>query len=198
MEQDKKEMYLNIISGKNANAKVLKCDIADAIETLEGSELAELPSQNGKILEVLKKFSSVVKDKIILAQYKISNNSTILYWCPCNIEDILAISGIDRWSDEKQRYYITRIERENQISFLGKDIKRSVANVENANKVLSDFIASFVNTDKPLGDLNYYVIYSKNDRENNIQSLKCARNIDLSPRKAPANNVQKDEAAVVQ
>lgn len=182
MEQATKELYLNILKNKT-----LKCDIGDAIETLEGSDFANLPSQNGNILEVLKKFSSVVKDKIILSQYKVNGN-VIMYWCCCNIDDILAVSGISKYSEDKQRYYINRIEREDQISFLGKDIKRAVSNLESTNKIIEDFIERFIKIEKPLGDLNYYTIFARTDKETNIQTLNCSRNLTLSPRKAPSAN----------
>lgn len=179
MENQVKEKFTKIL----LDGKTLKCDIADALEVISGNEkLAAFDSQNGNIANSLTAASKISNGKVVVKHFFINDRTKeILYWCFCNINDILSVSGIANF--DGNRYKINRINREDQISFLGKDIKAAIDHCNNKNKYIAAMNDNYVNIDHPIADNVFYNIRF-NAKEDKIN---CMRNTDLSPR--PVKNI---------
>lgn len=184
MEAKTLTMYTKILKDR----KTLKADVEDVIEVVKSSaDLAGYNSQHGdNIVEALEKAAKVVKGKIIIKKYSIKNRTTdILYWSCCDMDDFVAMSGYTNYSNGSYNT-VNRVEREDKVSFLGKDIITSLKAVpdDTDNKFIKGMKENYLNTEHPLSDRIFYSIsFSyKNQR------LTCYRDLDLSPRPSQTEN----------
>lgn len=170
--------YLGIIKRN----QTLKADAQDALEVITGDpELSVKIDQTKAIYEQTKRLS-VVKGKIIVkrAYYGGKNNpnaTDILYWAPCNLDDIFRVAGL-----RDTKTYYDRIEREDQVSFFGKDIKKAVMNATELDEIGEEFKKNYIDTDHAIADNIFYTIFFRKNRETGKIEAKCSRNTELSPR----------------
>jgi hypothetical protein len=169
--------------------KTLKCPVQDFFDLIDyDKDLSAMNSQAKrnikKDIELVKKLvdDHVGDDIRIISKYIGKDKDKILYWCMCDFKHIFYLCGMTRWIPEKSKYWIERIEKDEQKTFLGKDIKKAFNSVTDedleGNKFLKQFMERFIDTDKPIGDGIYYsIFFSKKDNE-----IKCVRNVELSPR----------------
>lgn len=177
--QDK---YLKILRKGNT----LKVDPSDAIEMVEKFEDLEKVDQIGRSTRCVAFKDSLTscKEKIIMKFFVLWNNNEkqILYWCPCSMEDIVTLAGATNYDQETNTYKdLSWVQRSQQLSFLGKDIKKACAGIA-GNKLIDEFMEKYVNTDHPIADNIFYTIYIKTSDNREEQSINCARNTELSPR----------------
>ena len=177
--QDK---YLKILRKGNT----LKVDPSDAIELVEKFEDLEKVDQIGRSsrCETFKANLTSCKEKIIMKFFVLWNNNEkqILYWCPCSMEDIVTLAGATNYDPDSNTYKdLAWVQRNQQLSFLGKDIKKACAGIT-GNKLIDQFMEKYVNTDHPIADNIFYTIYIKTSGDREEQSINCARNVELSPR----------------
>lgn len=177
--QDK---YLKILKKGNT----LKLDPSDAIEMVEKFEDLEKIDQIGRSSRCVafKDNLTSCKDKIIMKFFMLWNNNEkqILYWCPCSMTDIMTLAGATTYDQETNTYKeLSWVPRNNQLSFLGKDIKKACAEIT-SNKLIKEFVEKYVNTAHPIADNIFYTIYIKTSDNREEQTINCARNIELSPR----------------
>jgi hypothetical protein len=181
MDNETRNKYVAILK----KGHTLKADKADMIEVVSSDEeLSAYKDQVSKSLKDNKSFQ-LPENKVIT---KIANvgDTKILYWCPCEFSDILAIVGATGFDGSK---YTTKfVQKEDQISIFGKDIKKSISNIQdNLNPIEEKFYNTYINTEHPIADNVFYTLYVKEiDGE---QIIKCSRNTTLSPRP-----VKKDES----
>lgn len=168
--------YLKILTKGNT----LKVSPLDAIDLVEKFDELVWEDQFGISTrsEVFKENLKKCKGKIVmkfLLLYKVDNKK-ILYWCPCDINDIALLAGASDYNEETGIYdHTTWIKKEDQLSFLGGDIKKACASAR--NKILTDFTDRYVNAEHPIANNIFYTVYLKN-----ADTVNCARNIKLSPR----------------
>ena len=181
MDNETREKYIAILR----KGHTLKADKADMVAVVSGDEeLNSLVDQTGKPL-CGNLFFLIPKDKVIA---KVANvgDSKILYWCPCEFVDILAIIGATDFDGNK--YTTKYIQKEDQVSIFGKDIKKSIENIkDNLNPIEALFYDTYINTEHPIADNVFYTLYAK--EQDGQQVIKCSRNTALSPRP-----VRKDES----
>lgn len=176
------EKYLKILRKGNT----LKIEPSDAIEMAGKFEDLEKVDQIGRSTRcvIFKENLTSCKEKIIMKFFVLwaNNEKQILYWCPCSIQDIVTLAGATEYDPETNTYKkLNWVPRHQQLSFLGKDIKKACAGVS-GNKLIDQFVEKYVNTDHPIADNIFYTIYIKTSDDRNEQSINCARNVDLSPR----------------
>ena len=188
-----REKYFRILNKGNT----LKLSALDAIDMVENYDELKKVDQIGTELhsDVFKKQMEGCQDKIIMKLFTLygkEDNKSILYWCPCSLHDIIGLAGASNYDEEKGIYQdSTWVFRKEQLSFLGKDIKKSCANV-GTNKLIDEFVSKYINTDHPIADNIFYTIYLKTTKtpDGDEQTICCARNIMLSPR--PDKNKKKE------
>ena len=176
LDAETQAKYLKILT----RGKTLKLEASDAIELVEKFDDLVWEDQLGNSTrsEIFKKKLSTIKGKIVmkfLTLFKLDNKK-ILYWCPCDINDIVLLAGASEYDINTDRYLKTDWKkREEQISFLGEDIKKSCGSAK--NKVLEEFYNKYVSAEHPIANNIFYTVYLKN-----ADVVNCARNIILSPR----------------
>jgi len=163
----------------------LKLDASDAIELVEKYDDLVWEDQLGNSTrsDNFKAMLSKISGKIIMHFFTLYHNGEkkIMYWCPCSIDDIVTLAGGTNFNEESGVYdSIEWISREDQISFLGKDIKKSCLEDKASNSQTKYFFEKYANSDHPIADNIFYTIYIKKFKEE--QSINCARNTTLSPR----------------
>jgi hypothetical protein len=172
--------YLRILSKGN----ILKLDASDAIGLVEKFDDLVWEDQLGNSTrsEKFKECMGKIKGKVVLYFFTLysKNETKILYWSPCSIEDIISIAGGSDYKKEDNIYESLKwISREEQLSFLGKDIKKACRG-DIDNNLIKVFYDKYINTNHPIADNIFYTVYIKKD--NGEQSINCARNTTLSPR----------------
>lgn len=175
MEIETRDKYIAILK----KGHTLKADKEDMLEVVAGDEeLSSYKDQSGKFLKDNQLFLQV-KGKVIA---KIANigEDKVLYWCPCEFSDIMIIIGASEFNGSK--YNTKFIQKEDQLSLYGKDVKKSINNIEpnNLNPVEANFYYTYIETEHPLADNVFYTLYVK--EINGDQIIKCSRNTALSPR----------------
>lgn len=172
-------MYTKILNDK----RTLKCDIKDAIEVINNSDtLSKLDSQSSEnILDSLNEVKNYITDKIIAKQYTINNRTkNIIYWSCCNINDFLSVNGYRDFADGKYNT-ILKITNADRVSFLGKDIIKSLSDINEDdcdNQYILDLKKNYIESEHHIGDKVFYIIrYDKKHHK-----IACVRNLDLSPR----------------
>ena len=168
-----------------AIAKATSKEILDAIKS--DSELSEMNTHLGVALKDAESISNYdgldPEDQIIAQKFNLYGENgelkeNVIVWAPCSVENFLKLSGVAK--DEKGNYSNT-VERDHRPSFLGKNIKKAFANIEDPDIVLQSFISSFIEGDYQLGNNVFYQIYVSNG--NGLSILKVARDFKLSPKK---------------
>ena len=187
LEKETKTKYISLLK----RGYTLKSTREDILEVLESnSELSVIASQNNKLpKDDVLFFIPTGKMICKVLEY---NNKKYLYWCPCEFKDILSCMGVMDVSidvDNNAIYTFVNRPKEDQVSFLGKDIKKAVRDLENYNNIEKKFFDTYVNTDHALGENIYYSIIIK--EVNGVQEIKCFRNLNLSPRN---NNAEYKES----
>lgn len=172
--------YLKILRKGNT----LKVDPSDAIEMVEKFEELEKVDQLGRSTRCIGFTDSLrtCKEKIIMISFTLwSTGKQILYWSPCSMEDIVALAGATNYDPETNTYKdLVWKRRDEQLSFLGKDIKKACANIGN-NDLIKQFVDKYVSIDHPIADNIFYTVYVRVS-DDGEQSINCARNTNLSPR----------------
>ena len=180
MENETREKYISILK----KGHTLKADKADMIEVVSNDEeLSSYVDQTSKHIQENEQF--FVPENKVIAKVANIGDRYILYWCPCEFSDILAVAGATKFNGTK---YETRfIQKGNQVSIFGKDIKKSINNIkDNLNPVEKTFYETYIETEHPIADNVFYTMYVK--EIDGKQVIKCSRNTTLSPRP-----VKKDE-----
>lgn len=174
LDNETQKKYLRILQ----SGHTLKIDAKDAIELISGSEdLKDIEDQSSNKINTESAINNCT-GKIIMKQFTIwhMDNKKILYWCPCSIGDIINLLEVKAYDEKTNKYTeVKRIPKEKQISFLGKDIKKS-GSENGCNKLIKDFINRYIETDHPIADHVFYNVVFKED------GFKCFRNTELSPR----------------
>lgn len=181
MDVETRDKYIAILK----KGHTLKADKDDMIEVVSSDEeLSALRDQVNKSLVDNEQF--LLPENKVIAKIATIGEEKILYWCPCEFADILAIVGASEFNGEK--YTTKYVQKEDQISIFGKDIKKSIDNIKDSlNPVETKFYDTYINTEHPIADNVFYTLYVKEvDGE---QVIKCSRNTTLSPRP-----VKKDES----
>lgn len=173
--------YLGIL----LNSKTLKLDASDAIELVEKFDDLVWEDQLGNSTrsDKFKAMLGKISGKVIMHFFTLYFNGEkkILYWCPCDINDIVMLAGATNFNHETGVYdSLEWINREEQLSFLGNDVKKACAERDPENVLVKTFFEKYVNTTHPIADNIFYTIYVKKFKGE--QSINCARNISLSPR----------------
>ena len=181
LDKETRDKYITILQ----KGHTLKADKEDMIEVVSANEeLSNLRDQVGKLLKDNEQFL-LPKGKVIAKVAGIGNDK-MLYWCPCEFSDILLIVGARGFDGNK--YTTKYIHKEDQISILGKDIKKAIDNIQdNLNKVEGAFYNTYIYTEHPIADNVFYTLYVK--EVDGDQIIKCSRNTALSPRP-----IKKDES----
>ena len=175
LDNETRDKYITILK----KGHTLKADKADMLEVINADEeLSSYKDQVGKFLKDNEQFL-LPEGKVITKVAIIGDENKILYWCPCEFADILLVVGAKDFNGEK---YTTKfVAKEDQIPILGKDIKKSINNIqENMNAVEALFYDTYINTEHPIADNVFYTLYVK--EIDGKQSIKCSRNTTLSPR----------------
>lgn len=189
MESEIREKYIGIIKSNH----ILKADASDIFDVITNDEeLANMMDQTGVHLADSTIFPRV-KGKAIAKIVKMENGTSYLYWSVCSFDDLINVTGANSEKFNGVRYYVDfRINRDNQISFYGKDIKRAVSVIPEGaelNEIQKYFVDSYINTDHPIGDSVMYTLFIKEPRKDVVveegprQTIHCSRNLNLSPRK---------------
>jgi hypothetical protein len=182
MNKETLEKYIAILK----KGHTLKADKEDMLEVIASDEeLGAYKDQVRKSLAQNEQFL-LPENKVIAKIATIGEGEKILYWCPCEFADILAVVGASNFDGTK--YTTKYVQKEDQISIFGKDIKKSIDNIkDNLNPVESVFYNTYIKTEHPIADNVFYTLYVKEiDGE---QVIKCSRNTALSPRP-----IKRDEA----
>ena len=174
MEVETRDKYILILK----KGHTLKADKADMLEVIANDEeLSSYKDQSNKFPKDNELFS--LSEGKIIAKITTVGENKLLYWCPCEFRDILAVVGATNFDGLK---YTTKfIRKENQVSLFGKDIKKSIDNIhDNLNPIEANFYNTYIETEHPIADNVFYTLYVKETE--NGQIIKCSRNTTLSPR----------------
>jgi hypothetical protein len=181
LETQKK--YIGILKKGNT----LKIDPLDAIELVEKFEELKKVDQIGTITDsdLFKERLKKCKDKIIMKHFTLWNqdNKDILYWSPCSLNDIISLAGAEQFNPETNMYEkLSWVQRNEQLCFLGQDIKKAGAVVNNSkgNSLTNEFSEKYINTEHPIADNIFYTVYIKSNDDSQV--INCSRNTTLSPR----------------
>lgn len=165
--------YVTIIK----KGQTLKADVKDSLEVVTGdSELSSMIDQTGQRYDSTVRLQ-ILSGKIITKKTILRNGNTILYWAPCDLEGLFKIIGL-----REDRASYEQIDRADQVSFYGKDIKKAFNSVEDLDDFAKEFKDNFIETEHPVADNIFYSLYFRKNRETNKLEIKCSRNLELSPR----------------
>ena len=154
----------------------------------KNDELRELTDQsNRKFFDSLSNIArwgatQPSNDEQVIAKLYYDNNfykKRILYWAPCNADYLLRIIGIE--FENGKIDHCNFVPRENQISFLGKDIKKAFSKGTSCNDDIIDrFMKRYIYNAHTIADNCFYTLYIRQDK--NCTDIRCSRDIQLSPR----------------